>query len=275
MTGYAIIGWGREAQGVAQRLRAAGLKVAAWNPGAPSDIKTYATLPELFQAIAPPRVVWFAPAVDSALTLALLQPLLNAGDMIVDCAPAHYRAVRERAQMLAEKKHSLVDAGIAGGDEEYGYALTLGGDAQVIEKIKPALEAISPKRWLHCGPSGSGHFVKQIQDLMQGGAAQAWAGGLAALKKTEAISVDLRALAQIWQNGGAQYGNAQALAAEFLHDANVLQRIVANNPGETAKLQREMTPALNLALSVHYAGQGMSLFQSQIAAMLGGIPPRG
>ena len=273
----AVIGLSGEAQGMVSRLRSAGLAVAAWDAGAHFEpgVKTFATLPELMQAVAMPRAIWLVPVGDSRLTLALLQPLLGSGDIIVDCGPAHYRAAQDRARMLAGKEIFLVDAGMAGGDEENGYALTLGGEAQAIEQIKPGLEAIAPGRWLHCGPSGSGYFVRQMQSLMQVGMTQAWTSGLATLKKNEAISVDLQAMAQIWQGNCSLYGGAQALALEFLNDANVPARIATGNPQELAVLRQELAPALNLALAVHYAGQGMSLFQRQIAAMLGGIPPRG
>lgn len=273
----AVIGLGAEAQGMASRLRTAGLAVAAWDAGAHFEpgVKTFADLPELIQAVAVPRVVWLALTVDSRFTLALLQTLLGAGDIIVDCVCAHHRSAQDRARMLAGKGMFLVDAGIAGVDAQRGYALMVGGETQAIEEIRPCLEAIAPGRWLHCGPSGSGYFVRQMQSLMQGGIAQAWSNGLATLKKNEAIGVDLQAMAQIWQGNGSLNGGAQALALEFLNDANVLAQMATGNPQELAKLRQELTPALNLALEVHYAAQGMSLFQHQIAAMLGGIPPRG
>ncbi len=271
-----MIGLGHEAQGMMCRMHLAGLTVAAWSGGTyfGSGMKTFATLPELMQAVATPRVVWLAPSVDAPLTLALLDSALAAGDVVVDCAPAHYRKTQERGRLFAQRQIMLVDAGIAGGDDQYGYALTLGGDVQAIERIKPGLEAIAPQRWLNCGPSGSGHFVRRMQSLMEGGAAQVWTNSLSALKRQEAIRVDLQAMAQLWQQGGPLYGSEQAFAVEFLNDSNVLQRIAANDPEDIAKLRQEMTPALNLALAVHYAGQGMSLFQRQIVAMMGGIPPR-
>ena len=201
-----------------------------------------------------------------------LKSLLEAEDIVVDSGITHYQATVRRAKLLAEQGIKLIDAGISGGGTLY--ALMLGGEAQAIEKLKPCLEAISPGRWLHCGPSGSGHFVEQAHQYIEQSVAQTLLQSLAAVKKSGSFAVELPAMAQIWQLGGAYQAGVQELVLGFLNETNVLPRIASHNPQELAILRQQMTPALNLALALHYAGQGSSLFQQQIAAMLGAATQR-
>lgn len=212
-----------------------------------------------------PRWIWLMPGADACFEP--LKLLLEAEDIVVDSAITHYQATVRRAKQLAERGIKLIDAGISGSGTLY--ALMLGGEAQAIEKLKPCLQAISPGRWLHCGPSGSGHFVEQVHQSVEQSVAQTLLQSLAAVKKGGSFAVDLPAMAQIWQLGGASQAGVQELVLGFLNETNVLPRIASNNPQELAALHQQMTPALNLALALHYAGQGSSLFRQQITAMLG------
>jgi len=196
-----------------------------------------------------------------------LKPLLEAEDIVVDSAITDYQAAMRHARLLAERGINLIDAGVSGCGTHY--ALMLGGEAHAIEKLKPCLEAISPGRWLHCGPSGSGHFVKQAHQYIEQSVAQTLMQSLAAIKKSGSFDVDLPAMAQIWLLGGAYHAGLQDLALGFLKETNILPRIASNNPQELEILRQQMTPALNLALALHYAGQGSNLFQQQIVTMLG------
>ena len=278
MQELAVIGLSGDGERMARLMRASGLNLAGHDPDSAACI-TFAeacaiqpchTLEELISSVSSPRRIWLMP--EASACFEPLIPLLEAGDIVVDCAITHYQAAVHRAELLAERGIKLIDAGVSGCGTHY--ALMLGGEAQEIEKLKPCLEAISPGRWLHCGPNGSGHFVEQVHQHIEQSVVQTLIQSLAAVKKSGSFAVDLPAMAQIWQLGGACQDGVQELILGFLNEANVLQRIASNNPQDLATLRQQMTPALNLALALHYAGQGSSLFQQQITAMLGASAQR-
>ena len=258
---------------MARRMRASGLNLAGHDPDSAAclrfaeacKIQACCTVEELISSVSTPRRVWLMPGASACFEL--LKPLLEAGDIVVDCVVTHYQATVRRAKLLAEQGIKLIDAGVSGSGAHY--ALMLGGEAQAIEELKPCLEALSPGRWLHCGPSGSGHFVEQVHQHIEQSVAQTLTQSLAAVKKSGSFAVDLPAMTQIWQRGGDVHNSVQELVLGFLNETNVLPRIASNNPQELATLHQQLTPAINLALALHYAGQGASLFQQQIAAMLG------
>jgi 6-phosphogluconate dehydrogenase (decarboxylating) len=111
--------------------------------------------------------------------------------------------------------------------------------------------------------------VEQVHQHIEQSVAQTLTQSLAAVKKSGSFAVDLPAMTQIWQRGGEVHDNVQKLVLGFLNETNVLPRIASNNPQELAILHQQLTPAINLALALHYSGQGASLFQQQIAEMLG------
>jgi 6-phosphogluconate dehydrogenase len=270
----AVIGLSGEGERMARSLFASGLKLAGYDPDSATGVRfaeTCAiqlchTLKELISSISIPRKIWLMKEGGSCLTQ--LEPLLEAGDSVVNCVVTHYKDTVRSAKLLDERDIKVIDAGVSGNGAHY--ALMLGGEMSGIEKFKPCLEAISPGRWLHCGPCGSGHFVEQLRQHIEQSTAQILTQSLGAVKKSGSFAVDLPAMMQIWQRGGNAYqAEVQELVLGFLNEANVLQRIASNNAQDLASLHRQMTPALNLALALHYACSGASLFQQQIAAMLG------
>ena len=273
MQEVSVIGLSGDGERMARRMQASGLNLAGYDRDSAvclrfaeaCAIQPCRTLEELISSVSTPRMIWLMQSADSCFEQ--LKPLLEAADIVADCAVTHYRATVRRAKLLAERGIKLIDAGVSGSGEHY--ALMLGGEAQAIEELKPCLEAISPGRWLHCGPSGSGHFVEQVHQHIEQSVAQTLAQSLAAVKKSGSFAVDLPAMAQIWQRGSAVHASMQELVLGFLNETNVLHRITSDNPQELATLCQQLTPALNLALAMHYSAQGASLFQQQIAAMLG------
>ena len=263
---------------MARLMRASGLSIAGYDPDSSAciacaeafAIQSCPSLEELVSSVSDPRKLWIMPGADACFEQLML--LLEAEDVIVDCAAPHYNDTVRRAKQLGERGIKLIDAGVS--ESGAHYALMLGGEANAIEMLKPCLEAISPQRWLHCGPSGSGHFVEQVHKHIEHSAVQTLIQNLVAVKKSGSFAVDLPTIAQIWQSGSADQAAVQALVLDFLKEASVPSKIASNNPHELASLHQQMTPALNLALALHYADQGSRLFQQQIAAMLGGAPRR-
>jgi len=258
---------------MARLMCASGLGLAGYEPDSTarvtlseaSAIQTCHSLVELVSSVSKPRKIWVMPG--AAAYLEHLEPLLAADDIVVDCTVLHYQNTVRRSKELADRRIKLIDAGVSGSGTHF--ALMLGGDAKAIETLKPWLEAVSPHRWVHCGPSGSGHFVKQVHNHIEASISQTLNQSLAAVINSGSFTAGLPAMAQIWQISGTDRAAIQGLVVDFLNESDVLSRIRSSNPKELESLHQQMTPALNLALALHYADQGTRLFQQQIAAVLG------
>jgi 6-phosphogluconate dehydrogenase len=163
-----------------------------------------ATLPEVVAKLAAPRTVWLmvpAGAVDHLLHD--LVPLLQKGDTVIDGGNSYYIDDIRRAKELAAKGINYLDVGTSGGvwGLERGYCLMIGGPPEPVQRLAPifkvlapgaASAAVSPGRekststaeqgYLHCGPSGAGHFVKMVHNGIEYGLMAAYAEGLNILK---------------------------------------------------------------------------------------------
>ena len=163
-----------------------------------------ASLQEFVGKLASPRVVWLmvpAGVVDSAI--AELAPLLSRGDTIVDGGNSYYRDDVDRASRLEAAGLHYVDCGTSGGvfGLERGYCLMIGGEKEVVDRLDPLFAALAPGAgsisgtpgrearestaglgYLHCGPSGAGHFVKMVHNGIEYGLMAAYAEGLNILK---------------------------------------------------------------------------------------------
>ena len=173
------------------------------------------SLQELVDQLDGPRAVWImVPAGIVGATLDDLVPLLNAGDTVIDGGNSYYRDDIHRAEALSEHGVHYVDCGTSGGvwGLERGYCLMIGGDDEAVERLAPIWESIAPgpmadsvdptpgraaapapdatgsaaetaqDGWLHCGPSGAGHFVKMVHNGIEYGMMAAIAEGLSIIK---------------------------------------------------------------------------------------------
>jgi len=151
-----------------------------------------------------PRVVWLM--VPAALVDATLESLvghLEAGDAIVDGGNSYYRDDVDRAKRLAPRGLHYIDCGTSGGvwGLDRGYCLMIGGEADVVRRLAPLFATLAPgpgsasptpgrkKRsgtaeqgYLHCGPSGAGHFVKMVHNGIEYGLMAAYAEGINTLR---------------------------------------------------------------------------------------------
>jgi 6-phosphogluconate dehydrogenase len=108
--------------------------------------------------------------------------------------------------MVAPKGVNFVDSGTSGGvwGLTEGYSLMIGGDAAVVEKLKPIFETLAPGKdlgWGHVGPVGSGHYTKMVHNGIEYGMMQAYAEGFAILQHKDEFKVDLHQVAEIWRYG--------------------------------------------------------------------------
>jgi 6-phosphogluconate dehydrogenase len=159
-----------------------------------------------------PRAIWLmlpAAVVDS--TLEQLVPMLDPGDIVIDGGNSYYRDDITRAQNLLTKNIHYVDVGTSGGvwGLDRGYCLMIGGEKEVVSHLDPIFKTIAPDPgcaeptpgrtrtdstaadgYLHCGPSGAGHFVKMVHNGVEYGMMAAIGEGLSIIKHANAGKVD-------------------------------------------------------------------------------------
>jgi 6-phosphogluconate dehydrogenase len=168
-------------------------------------VETAEALESLVERLEPPRVVWLmVPAGEATESvIASLGELLAEGDLVVDGGNSFFRDSMRRAAMLRERGVRFVDAGVSGGvwGLAEGYCLMLGGEAEDVERLRPALDALAPvDGWAHVGPSGAGHFVKMVHNGIEYALLQAYGEGFEILRSSE-IPLDLRQVAEVWRRG--------------------------------------------------------------------------
>jgi len=211
----AMIGLGRMGANMAQRLVRGGHRVVGFDPAEAArtaleqkGAESAASLEALVGKLKSPRVIWLmvpAGAITEG-TISSLLPLLAAGDTIIDGGNSNYRDTQRHAQMVAPKGVNFVDSGTSGGvwGLTEGYSLMIGGDAAVVEKLKPIFETLAPGKdqgWGHVGPVGSGHYTKMVHNGIEYGMMQAYAEGFAILQHKDEFKVDLHQVAEIWRYG--------------------------------------------------------------------------
>ncbi len=210
-----MIGCGRMGANMARRLMRDGHECAVHDASA--DVVAQlaaegatgaASLEQLVAALDPPRSVWLmVPAAIVDTVLDELVPLLEADDLVVDGGNSFYVDDLRRSRALAERRLHYVDCGVSGGvwGLAEGYGLMAGGEDAAIARITPVLRSLAPgvdaasrtpgrsgdpapeeEGWLHCGPSGAGHFVKMVHNGIEYGLMAAYAEGLNLLRHANA-----------------------------------------------------------------------------------------
>jgi 6-phosphogluconate dehydrogenase len=286
-----IVGLGRMGANMARRLARKGAKVAAFDvsPAARAAVESEkgitacAALGELVAALPAPRVIWtMLPAGEiTEQALRELVALKIGGDVIVEGGNSMYKDSQRRAAWLAESGIGFVDAGVSGGiwGLENGYALMLGGEKAHVVKVEPFAKLLAPGPdlgWIHCGPAGSGHYVKMIHNGIEYGMMQAYAEGLAMMKAKAEFGLDLAGITEMWRHGSVVRSWLLDLTADFLKDEQALDGIkpVVADSGEgrwTAIEAVELgvpTPVMSLALMARFASQGKDDYGSKLLAMM-------
>jgi 6-phosphogluconate dehydrogenase len=213
-----MVGLGRMGANLVRRLMRDGHRCVVYdvNPAAVNELAgegaTWATsLDDLVAKLDKPRAVWLmlpAAIVDS--TLDQLVPLLEPGDAVIDGGNSYYRDDITRAKRLVAQNIHYVDCGTSGGvwGLERGYCLMIGGETEVVSRLDPIFKTIAPGAgcaeptpdrtrtdgtapdgYLHCGPSGAGHFVKMVHNGVEYGMMAAIAEGLSIIKHANAGKV--------------------------------------------------------------------------------------
>lgn len=200
------------------------------------------SLAELAAKLRKPRPVWLMlPAAIVDQELAVLVEHLESGDIVIDGGNSFYRDDIRRAADLKSRRIYYLDVGTSGGTWglERGYSLMIGGEEAAVRRLDPIFASLAPGRdaaprtpgreggtaeegYLHCGPSGSGHFVKMVHNGIEYGMMAALAEGINVLHHADAgekmrdsdaettplrnpefyrYKLDLREIAEVWRRG--------------------------------------------------------------------------
>ena len=155
----------------------------------------------------------------------------------------------------------------------------VGGEAEAVARIEPILKILAPapdQGWLHCGPVGSGHFVKMIHNGIEYGMMQAFAEGFALMKGREEFDLDLAGISEMWRHGSVVRSWLLDLTASFLaHDqelADVEAFVADSGEGRWTVMesieQGIPAPVIGLALSMRFASQGQQDYSSKVLAKM-------
>ena len=224
------------------------------------------SLEEFAGALHTPRCAWvMVPAALTGDTVQKLAAVFQRDDIIIDGGNSFYRDDIERARSLEERGIHYVDVGTSGGvyGLERGFCLMIGGDDAVVAHLAPIFRSIAPgsdaaprtpgcqgdpspaeEGWLHCGPSGAGHFVKMVHNGIEYGLMAAYAEGLNILRHANAggearesdaetaplrdpqyyrYEFDLPDVAEVWRRGSVVASWLLDLTAAALRDSPQLE----------------------------------------------------
>ncbi len=206
-----MIGLGRMGANMVRRLMKAGHECVVWDMNAAS-VKELAgegaagagSLDDFVAKLEPPRAVWLmVPAGVVDASVGQLAGKLQKDDVLIDGGNSYYIDDIRRQNDLRPRGIHYVDVGTSGGvwGLERGYCMMIGGDTEAVRRLDPIFKTLAPGRgdiprtpgrekaggtsedgYLHCGPSGAGHFVKMVHNGIEYGIMAAYAEGLNVLK---------------------------------------------------------------------------------------------
>jgi 6-phosphogluconate dehydrogenase len=218
---------------------------AALDPLASGRIAVASDLAGLVAALDRPRTVWvMVPAAAAGGVITGLAGELDEGDSVIDGGNSDWRDDPARRDELGARGIRYLDVGTSGGVHglERGYCLMIGGAVDDVERLRPLWEALAPgagaaprtpgrsgppgpgeEGWLHCGPSGAGHFVKMVHNGIEYGAMAAYAEGFNLLRNA-GQAMDVAAVAEVWRRGSVIGSWLLDLSAAALADDPALDR---------------------------------------------------
>jgi 6-phosphogluconate dehydrogenase len=319
----AMVGLGRMGANMVRRLLRAGHECHVFDVSADAVAALVTegahgagSLSELVAGLSAPRSVWLMlPAAITGDTVSALLDTLGSGDAIVDGGNSSYRDDIDRAELAAARGIDYVDCGTSGGvwGLDRGYWLMIGGPERAVDRLRPVFATLAPgvasaprtpgregdptpaeQGYLHCGPSGAGHFVKMVHNGVEYALMAAYAEGLdvirgagAGVRRTEADAetaplrepkyypydgIDLAEVAEVWRRGSVVGSWLLDLTAEALHADPELDRFAGrvSDSGEgrwtsiAAIEEGVAAPLLTAALYSRFASRGGDLFADKV-----------
>ena len=266
-----------------------------------------------------PRAIWLMiPAGLTGDVVDQVAEVLEPGDIIIDGGNSNYRDDVRRAAKLKPKGIHYVDAGTSGGvfGLERGYCLMVGGPNEAFARIEPILKTIAPCKgdiertpgrtgdyapeelgYLHCGPSGAGHFVKMVHNGIEYGIMAALAEGMNILKNADAgvreaehsaeiapleepefyqFTIDTPKVAELWRRGSVISSWLLDLTAAALEENPTLDGLAGrvSDSGEgrwTGKAAVDTgvpAPVLSAALFERFASRDEDHYANQLLSAM-------
>src|SRR5512135_160152 len=321
-----MIGLGRMGANMVRRLMRGGHECVVYDR-ATDAVKQLAgegavgafSLEEFISKLQAPRAVWLmVPAAVVDASLNDLKPLLQAGDIVIDGGNSYYIDDIRRAEELAPLGIKYMDVGTSGGvwGLERGYCMMIGGPADAAKHLDPIFKTLAPGRgtlvrtkgrenlggtaeegYLHCGPSGAGHFVKMVHNGIEYGIMAAYAEGLNILhhanvgKQSEQASAELTPLrypehyqydlnladiAEVWRRGSVVASWLLDLAAIALAEDPTLEqfagRVSDSGEGRWTILAAVDTgtpvPVLSSSLFSRFTSRGEEDFGNKVLSAM-------
>ena len=318
-----MMGLGRMGANMVRRLQRDGHECVVYdiNPASVEAlVKEGATgagsLEEFVGKLAKPRAVWLMlPAAITGKVADQVAAFMDKGDIIIDGGNSNYRDAVDQAAEFATKGLAFVDVGTSGGvwGLERGYCLMIGGPDDAVKHLDPILASLAPGAdhganpdkaagtapfgYLHCGPSGAGHFVKMVHNGIEYGVMAAYAEGVNILKaansgkadrsadaETSPLSepqyyqfdIDLPAVTEVWRHGSVIGSWLLDLTASALKaDPALAQfggRVSDSGEGRwTLKAAIDTgvpAPVLSSALFDRFSSQGESAFADKLLSAM-------
>ncbi len=263
-----MVGLGRMGANMVRRLLKAGHSCVVYDVSQDSVAALVAegatgasSLEDFVGKLTGPKTAWvMVPAAYTGSTVEQLAALMGSGDIIVDGGNSYYRDDVDTSARLKDRGIMYVDCGTSGGvfGLERGYCLMVGGADEAVAHLAPVFETLAPgfgaaertpgysgetstaeRGWLHCGPSGAGHFVKMVHNGIEYGLMAAYAEGLAILQHADAgkqdraadaettplrdpqyyqYDLDIPAVTEVWRRGSVVASWLLDLTAKALHE---------------------------------------------------------
>jgi 6-phosphogluconate dehydrogenase len=280
-----------------------------------------ASLDEFIAKLSVPRAAWImVPAAYAGSTVDELASRMDEGDIIIDGGNSYYRDDIDRAKALKPKGIHYVDVGTSGGvfGLARGFCLMIGGEEDVVAHLDPLFATIAPgveaaprtpgasgepsrseQGYLHCGPSGAGHFVKMVHNGVEYGIMAAYAEGLNILRQANVgqkehvadaettplrdpeyyrFDIDTAAVSEVWRRGSVVASWLLDLTAAALRDSPDLEgfhgRVSDSGEGRWTVLAAvdEGVPAhvLTAALYDRFSSRGAADFGNKLLSAMRG-----
>ncbi len=234
-----MIGLGRMGGNMVRRLMKAGHTCVVFDRSAEAVKALVAegatgasSLTEFVGHLAKPRAAWvMVPAGEpTESTVNDLAAIMEPGDTIIDGGNSYFKDDIRRARAIAKSGVHYVDVGTSGGvwGIDRGYCMMIGGPKETVARLDPIFKTLAPgvgdtprtpgrpenkgtaeQGYLHCGPSGAGHFVKMVHNGIEYGLMQAYAEGFdifknaasAELPEDQRFELDVPEIAEVWRRG--------------------------------------------------------------------------
>ena len=322
-----IVGLGRMGANIARRLMRDGHDCVGYDVSEQAvqalvadGAQGASTLAEFASKLTTPRAVWvMVPAGEiTDRTIGELAEVLQEGDVIIDGGNTHYHDDIRHSEELGRRGVHHVDCGTSGGTWglERGYCLMIGGEDSVVRHLSPLFDSIAPgietaprtpgrsgapstaeRGYLHCGPSGAGHFVKMVHNGIEYGLMAAYAEGLGILHGADVgtrqqeqdaetsplenpqyyqYEIDTTEVAELWRRGSVIGSWLLDLTAQALTDSPTLEEFAGrvSDSGEgrwtsIAAIEEGVpTPVLTAALYARFSSRGLGDFSSKVQSAM-------